>query len=104
MTTRGSWNDYFMTIANEVASEIDKQYKATLERAQTRAKNMGLPDPTIVVPSTFDPDLVPSLVGGGGRTPAPHDIEMLKADHSPKRMKQFDDIYGKGAAARVLGH
>jgi hypothetical protein len=30
-------------------------------------------------------------------------IEMLKKDPTPLRRQQFDDVYGKGAAAKVLG-
>lgn len=43
--------------------------------------------------------------GGGSqqKTINPKAIEMLKKDPSPEKRKQFDEIFGAGSAARILG-
>jgi len=38
-----------------------------------------------------------------GRTPPPAAVDMLKSDPSGKNRKDFDEIFGPGAAAKVLG-
>lgn len=39
----------------------------------------------------------------GGRAPPKEAIDMLRANPSPQRRQQFDQIFGQGAAKRVLG-
>jgi len=38
-----------------------------------------------------------------GKTPPPPAVDMLKSDPSAKNRKDFDEIFGPGAAAKVLG-
>lgn len=48
----------------------------------------------------------PSAAQPGQQTPAalpPGDVELLKGDPSETRKKQFDEVYGPGAAAKALG-
>lgn len=42
-------------------------------------------------------------VAAVGRTPPPPAVDMLKSDPSTKNRKDFDEIFGPGAAAKVLG-
>jgi hypothetical protein len=42
-------------------------------------------------------------VAAVGRTPPPAAIDMLKSTPSAKNRKDFDEIFGPGAAAKVLG-
>jgi hypothetical protein len=42
-------------------------------------------------------------VANVGRTPVPEAINELKANPSAKNRKDFDEVYGPGAAAKALG-
>jgi hypothetical protein len=43
-------------------------------------------------------------VAGVGRTPDPEAVNILKSAPSARNRAYFDDVYGAGAAARVLGN
>jgi hypothetical protein len=86
--------DEYNRILREVEQEI-------INRADT-ARNQKRPD--VGVPGgTGTPSRLGKDVSKVGKPPDPEAIGILKQDPSGKNKKFFDDIYGPGAAAKVLG-
>jgi hypothetical protein len=86
--------DEYNRILREVEQEIIN--RADTARAQKRP-DVGVPGGT-GTPSRLGKD-----VSKVGKPPDPEAIGILKQDPSGKNRKFFDDIYGPGAAAKVLG-
>jgi hypothetical protein len=87
-------------IAGSVAKEIDSAYKNQIDALQARGEKLGIPDTSVLTPPEYDPDLVPSLTANYS-PPPPEAIGYLKAH--PDMRDQYDQKYGPGAAAKVLG-
>lgn len=94
------------------ADFLNRQMDATVLAAQARAMKMGL-DPHAVVPDDYaafkaqHPDNNPHGVSvpsaAGGKMAPPEAIAALKADHRPSAKKDFDAVFGSGAAEKALG-
>lgn len=71
-----------------------------IPRAQAIRELQALPDPLEAFrKSRANP---PSARGGGTQPPAPA-VEMLRGNPTPTARQQFDQVFGAGAAERVLG-
>jgi hypothetical protein len=89
--------------------EIDKHYADAVKAQKSALVDMGI-DPHLaedVAPPNFKkahPEIQRLLGGGGGgKAPPPYDVDILKKSPTPRYRKHFDETYGPGAAARVLG-
>jgi len=96
--------------------EIKAEYAKSIEHEQATSIARGL-DGDAIIPDDFDPSFLPSAGsgsrdvpgagdpgGGQASAPPPEAIAALKADRRPNAKAQFDEVFGPGAAARVLGH
>jgi hypothetical protein len=91
---RKAAQDEYNRILQEVEQEI-------IGRADT-ARNQKRPDAG-VPGGTGTPSRLGRDVSKVGKPPDPEAVDILKQDPSGKNRKFFDDIYGPGAAAKVLG-
>jgi hypothetical protein len=67
-----------------MAGTTDKYYRENLKR-------MGVPDPSAA------PAPAPAV------TPPQRAVDFLLGDPSPEAIREFNEIFGQGAAERVMG-
>jgi hypothetical protein len=54
-------------------------------------------------PQGLAPPQMPQGGGmGGGAPPPPRLVQALRADPSPEARREFDEVFGPGAASRIL--
>ena len=84
-------------------SGVDKTEATQYQRAELAAK-IKAGDVTGTMSNDDALKQADELLGRGSATPPPAPaIDALKQDPSPQRRQQFDQVFGQGAAARVLG-
>lgn len=76
--------------------DLDAVIKRSVETAKAKAQPQATVNPAAPAPIGFRGVQKPTTV-------PPQAIDFLKSEPTPERMKQFDDIFGAGAAAQHLG-
>lgn len=89
----------FVSAAEGLAADKEKRFTATRSQFENIARQAGS-DPSRIL---LDEGGAPQQQDPGGNAPPAGAIQMLRGDPSPEAMREFDEIFGQGAAQRALG-
>lgn len=91
----------FVTAAEGLASDKEKRFTTTRQQFENIARSAGADPARVLLDEGGTP--TPAAAPAAGGNIDPRAVDMLRRDPSPDAAREFDQIFGPGAAQRALG-
>jgi len=92
----------YVQAAEEMFGKYNQAYKVLEGKYAGLAQRQGLDPKNIIIGAFNDPNDLNKPPSAPGAAP-PQAIDMLRSDPSPEAMREFDEMFGPGAAQKALG-